>query len=778
MIIEDPTSPPETVDAPSVDAPSGVVRAASPRIMNLAVEQSRIVELIATGASLEESLDALLRFLEHEAPDLLCSVLLLDADRTHLRHCAAPSLPAEYCRAIDGSPVGPTTGSCGTAAYRGEQVVVSDIETDPLWTDYRELARPHGLRACWSTPIFGPSKRVIGTFAMYFKHPGTPTEAHQEMIGMATHVASIAICKAHREGVLRDSEERYRLLNLATKDAVWDWDVRKNTLWWNESVQRLFGYAAHEVTDSYNWWVERVHPDDRERVHRSLQAAAASDAISWREDYRFRRRDGTYADILDRGYVMRDASGTTVRLIGTMQDISALKQAQLRIEQLAYQEPVTELPNRTALQRDLLRALETLRAEDHDASAGSSVAPSEPGELGLLLINLNYFRDINDALGHQNGDLLLRHTGERLRRAVGPFGQVAALGGDEFAVLIPKLSDRRDIDRTLAAMQACLQHPFQIAGIPIKMEATVGIAVYPRDGDTPEILWRHADVALRTAKQHHTPYLHYHPAIDHSDPGRLALASQLLTALATSEDQLLLHFQPKLDLRTGRTVAVEALLRWEHPTRGLLFPDTFVPLAERTGIINPLTNWVVDRALRAGVALTEAGFPLDLSVNVSARNLHDPSFCPSLLEALDAVAFPLSRLTLEITETAIMTDPGRAKAALTELHAAGIHLSMDDFGIGESSLAYLKDLPITKMKIDKSFVMSVREPRHAAIVRSAIDLGRNLGLCVTAEGIEDEATYHALRDLGCELGQGYFFSKPLAMEPLITWFRESSWGYG
>lgn len=743
-----------------VETPSGVVLSATPRVVTLAVEQSRIVELIATGTPLEQTLHALLSFLEQEAPDMLCSVLLLDDDGVHLRHGAAPSLPLEYCRALDGAPIGPCAGSCGTAAYRREQVIVADIETDPLWASYRDLVRPYGLRACWSTPIFHATGRVLGTFAMYFKQPATPTSVHQELIRMATHVAAIAIGKELRERAVRDSEERYRLLNLATKDAVWDWDVKTNTLWWNESVRHLFGYSAEEVSNDYDWWLERVHPDDRERVHHSLHGAAQSDAVSWREDYRFRRRDGSYADILDRGYVMRDASGATVRMIGTMQDISELKQAQLRIEHLAYHEPVTQLPNRTALQRDLGLALDELRARS--------------GELALLLVNLNYFRDINDTLGHQNGDALLRHVGERLRRAVGESGRVASLGGDEFAVLLPDLSGRAAVERAVSAIHACFQQPFAVAGIPIRMEATIGVAVYPHDGATPYVLWQHADVALRTAKERHTPYLHYDPAIDRSDPTRLALASELVTAL--SDDQLLLHFQPKLDLRSARTVGLEALVRWQHPTRGLLFPDRFVPLAERTGLINPLTTWVVGEALRRGQALAQQGLPLELSVNVSARNLHDPGFCPALLKAVDAIAFPLSRLTLEITETAIMTDPTRAKTALTELYEAGINLSMDDFGIGESSLTYLKDLPITKMKIDKSFVMNFHEPRNTAIVRSAIDMARNLGLGVTAEGIEDEATYLALRELGCDLGQGYFFSKPLAVEPLLTWLRQSRWG--
>ena len=440
MVVTDENSPAEVVEMLS-----GVMLSASARVVDLAVEQDRIIELIARGASLQETLDALLSSIEREAPGMLCSVLLLDADGAHLRHGSAPSLPAEYSRAVDGAAIGPCAGSCGTAAYRGTQVVVTDIETDPLWADYRHLARPHGLRACWSTPILDGSGRVIGTFAMYFRQPGNPTSDDQELIARATHVASIAIGKALRERAVRDSEERYRLLNLATKDAVWDWNVKNNTLWWNESVRELFGYPAEEVSSEYAWWVERVHPDDRERVHHSLQAAAESDAVSWREDYRFLRRDGTYADILDRGYVMRDASGATIRMIGTMQDVSERKQAQLKIEQLAYHDPVTLLPNRTALQRDLKQAIAALE--------------SEPGELALVLVNLNYFRDINDTLGYQIGDLVLRHVGERLSRAVAPSGRLASLGADEYAVLLPRLSGRFEIERAVASIQDSLQEP-------------------------------------------------------------------------------------------------------------------------------------------------------------------------------------------------------------------------------------------------------------------------------------------------------------------------------
>jgi diguanylate cyclase (GGDEF)-like protein/PAS domain S-box-containing protein len=730
--------------------------------IELSVGQNRVLELIARGVPLARTLHALATFLEELLPNTRCSVLLLDGDGVHLRHGSAPSLPTEYSRAIDGAAIGPNAGSCGTAAYLGKQVVVSDIESDALWTDYRDLARRFGLRACWSTPIFDAANRVLGTFALYFDEPRSPTALHQDAIGIATHVAAIAIESDRRQRVINESQERYRLLNLATNDAVWDWDVKANTLWWNENVERLFGYAPDEVPSDYGWWVERVHPDDRQRVHESLQVAADSSATSWHEDYRFRRKDGSYADILDRGYVMRDDAGATIRMIGTMQDISERKQAALRIEQLAYFEPVTGLPNRAAMQRDLARVIAGLQGGQQ--------------ELALLLLNLNYFRDVNNSVGHQYGDLALLGVATRLRGAIGNSGSVASLGGDEFAILLPRVRSQADIDSALSAVHDSLQTPIDLSSIPIKLEATIGVARCPLDASEPATLWRRADVALRTAKERHAPHFYYQTAVDHYDPTRLELISDLRTAIAA--DQLLLHFQPKIDLQTGRTVALEALVRWQHPVRGMVFPDTFIPLAERTGLINPLTHWVVVAALRQAAELAKVGLPLDLSVNLSTRNLHDPRFCDRLLEQVDAAEFPLSRLTLEITETAIMADPLRAKEALARLHRAGIHLSMDDFGIGQSSLTYLKDLPITKMKIDKSFVIGFDQPHNVAIVRSAIDLARNMNLSVTAEGIEDEATYRALRELRCDLGQGYFFSRPLPIEPLTTWLHESRWSAG
>lgn len=898
-------------------------------IVNLALRQNRVTELIAAGTPLKDTLHELLCFLEQELPDMYCSVLLMDPDGVHLRHGAAPRLARTYVEQIDGVAIGPSVGSCGTAAYRREPVMATDIETDPLWANYRGLARAHGLRACWSTPIMAHDNTVLGTFAMYFKQPRSPEPLYERLTQIALHVAAIAIGKTRREREVFESEERYRLLNLATNDVVWDWDVKKNTLWWNDGVTRLFGYPVSSVDNTLGWWVDRVHPDDRERVHHTL-TVAADEGAAWCEEYRFLRHDETYADIQDRGYVMRDERGATTRMIGMMQDITERKRTEAKIlslnrtyamlsgintaivrirerallfreacriavelgqfdiawigqydaeaeqfevcghhgagieaqtleqlarlatrdnmnevgqslrsalpvacnavephsavgellsatglqalmalpfvidgrvvgamvlhireraffdsaeikllseladnvafalshmeqeakvKELAYNEPLTRLPNRAALQ-----------SFTADVLAGSN---PDADRLALVLMNLNQFRDINDSLGHQNGDVLLQRVAANLRYVLAMSGQVASLGGDEFAILMPRIQTDSEVQQVLEQVAEALQHPMNVAGIPVRVEASFGVAVYPAHGETLDVLWQHADVALRTAKERGENYVVYSKGIDHYDPQRLALLGELRAGI--ENDELELHYQPKIGLASGRVNGLEALVRWKHPSRGLIYPDTFIPLAEQTGLINPLTTAVVAKALRQGVSLLANGTKLELSVNLSARNLHDPSFCPDLLRLVSEVGFPLSQLTLEITESAIMADPERAKNALEGLNASGIHLSMDDFGIGQSSLTYLKDLPITRMKIDKSFVMQFSEPRNRAIVRSAIDLGRNLGFQVTAEGIEDEHTYAALRDLGCHVGQGYYFGKPMPPDALRAWLASSGW---
>lgn len=435
------------------------------------------------------------------------------------------------------------------------------------------------------------------------------------------------------------------------------------------------------------------------------------------------------------------------------------RHAEEKVARLAYYEPVTGLPNRASMAEHLAEAVETA------ADTGRTMA--------LLLLNLSQFRDINNTLGHRNGDEVLRHVARVLRKTLRRDDLLASLGGDEFVILLARVIDPEDVGRTVNDIESALEKPTQVAGIPVKLEGTMGVALFPAHGDTGEQLWQHADVALRTAKDTNRGHLLYVPEADQERPQRIALLGELPQAIA--DDQLTLHYQPKIDLRTGETVWVEALVRWQHPLRGMIPPDHFIPPAERTQLINSLTRWVLKAALRQCRQWHGEGLRPGLCVNLSVRNLLDAQLCAEIPGIVEDAGVPLDHLILEITESGVMADPDRAKRALRDLCDQGIRFSIDDFGVGHSSLAYLKDLPASKMKIDRSFIIGLSESRNHAIVRGMIDLGHSLGLEVTAEGVEDEATREALLGMGCDLGQGYFFTKPLPAEEMTAWMARSPW---
>ena len=430
-----------------------------------------------------------------------------------------------------------------------------------------------------------------------------------------------------------------------------------------------------------------------------------------------------------------------------------------KVNFLAFHDPLTGLANRTRLHARLTDALETAGRQSQSCA--------------LVLMNLNNFHHINNTLGHQNGDLLLQQVARSVRESVWDSDLVACLGGDEFAILLPRLASSEDIELVVRKISTSLRSTFTVAGLPISLEARIGYAIYPDQADNPDLLWQRAGVALRAAKELHLPQLMYDRSSDHYDPQHLALVSGFQNAI--DADELVLHYQPKIDLQHQHVIGVEALLRWQHPVSGLLYPDAFIPLVESTGLVNPMTTWVLANAMRQARIWERAGVRLRIAVNLSVRNLQNPALLQEITDLARSSRFPLERLTLEITESAVMVNPEQGKSVLTRLHDAGIRFSMDDFGIGHSSLSYLKDLPITQLKIDKSFVMGFSEPRNAAIVRAALEMGHSLGMQVTAEGIEDETTFKALRDIGCDTGQGYFFSKPLPPDKLMTWLRTSNW---
>ncbi|MEW5966400.1 MAG: EAL domain-containing protein [Pseudomonadota bacterium] len=433
-----------------------------------------------------------------------------------------------------------------------------------------------------------------------------------------------------------------------------------------------------------------------------------------------------------------------------------IRQGQQLADQAMY-DPLTGLANRTLLLRQLEHEIGLARR------TGTSFA--------VALLDLDRFKEVNDTLGHVVGDELLRETGRRLQQAVRAVDTVGRLGGDEYVVLLHDI-EPRDVGAIAKKLLDALDRPFRWKNQGIDLSASMGIALYPSQcGDSGSLL-RCADIAMYVAKNSGRGYVVYTPEQDHSNRHDLSLKSELREAIQSG--QLVLYYQPQIDHRSQRVIGLEALVRWNHPQRGFLGPDSFIPLAEDAGLIGPLTHWVLRTALQEQLLLQRSGYHLDMAVNLSARNLQDMDLPASVQGLLDEIGMDARGLTLEITESAVMDNSSDALTILTALDRMGVAIAIDDFGTGYSSLAYLKRLPVDKLKIDKSFVLDMEtNDNDAVIVRSTIDLAHNLGLKVIAEGVETQDAWDTLEVLGCDCSQGFLMGKPMPSETLITWLRDA-----
>ncbi len=430
------------------------------------------------------------------------------------------------------------------------------------------------------------------------------------------------------------------------------------------------------------------------------------------------------------------------------------KQAERTIRHLAFYDSLTDLPNRTLFRNQAQQAI-------HDGVADGRL-------VALLLMDLQRFKEVNDTLGHQRGDQLLQQVGARLREAMFESDMVARLGGDEFGILLPRMATMRDIDIVARKIHSVLETPLFIEEIPIVVEASLGAAIAPEHGTDADILLQHADVAMYHAKDTGASFVLYDPARDPHSPRRLALMAELRQAI--EHNQLIVHYQPKIALDTGKMIGAEALVRWQHPKDGMIPPDQFIQSAENTGLIRPLTDWVLSTGLRQCFDALSRDAMQHLAVNISVRSLHDLRFPDLVDRLLKASGIPPEKLMLEVTESAFMVDLQRTVETLAVLSHMGVMISIDDFGTGFSSLNYIKKLPINEIKIDKSFVSDMTSDENdLSIVRSIIELGHNLGLKVVAEGVENKAVLDSLAALGCDHCQGYFISHPLPHERFMAW---------
>ncbi|MEO0491895.1 MAG: EAL domain-containing protein [Actinomycetota bacterium] len=511
----------------------------------------------------------------------------------------------------------------------------------------------------------------------------------------------------------------------------------------NPAYEALSGLPATALINTDV--IDPLRGDGREDVAALLDEVATTGTVQRMDEARDLRADG-------RRVLSLEAFPISENLVGL--NVADVTERVTTAETLRYQalhDALTGLPNRALLENRLQHAITSASRDDRS--------------VGLLLLDLNQFKEVNDTLGHDAGDRLLRIVADRLRTSMRAIDTVARLGGDEFAVLLTDdVSPRRTLRAAERAM-ACFEQPLAIDGMTLQTGASLGVAIAPDHGTDADELRKNADIAMYVAKRRGGGIAVYDPVRDQTDRERLNIVSELRRAI--DGDELTLHYQPAVDLASGGIHRVEALVRWEHPDRGLIPPVEFVDLAEVTGLIRPLTQWVIDRAMVDLGALQGAGHELGVSINVSVRNLYEPGFVDSVRLALERHDIDGRYITLELTETQVMDDPMLAHSVLGRLQTFGVRSSVDDFGTGHSSLSNLQSLPVSEVKIDKSFVQDMTENEAAAaIVRSIISLGHNLGLSVVAEGVETNEAMTSLALLDCDRAQGYLFARPLPVGEL------------
>ncbi|TVO70038.1 EAL domain-containing protein [Sedimenticola selenatireducens] len=844
----------------------------------LLLGQQHILELISRGStSLTNIFEEIVSLAESQFSDIAASILLLENNQFRLG--AAPSMPDAYNALLDGLVIGPNVGSCGTAAYRAERVIVADVATDPLWVDYRDLGARVGFRACWSEPVLDAGRKVLGTFALYRSTAGEPTLAEIHLIEGMARLASIAIERIQSEQLLsradsewtqvmdnytdviyladmnrqllranksfykmigataeqclgrsieellhpqgeeeacpiciaqkaqietvitmepgdafnptdkpmevsqrlvfdkndkpcamlvsihdlshtRKTEERLRLAASVfdnTDEGVVITDTNSTVIEVNRAFTDITGYTRQEVVGQNPRILKSGHHD--ESFYRDLWSAI-QETDRWRGELWNRRKDGSiYPEWMTISCV-RDRDGALTHYIGVFTDISQIKRSQEQLDHLAHHDSLTNLPNRLLLHERLDQAIKH--------------AERSHTQLAVIFIDLDNFKNINDSLGHPIGDQLLQSVAVKLSKSLRQGDTVARLGGDEFVLLLDEI-DQSDHAAVMARkIKNIFAAPFLLDNHEIHVTTSMGICLYPQDGTDRETLLRNADAAMYRAKQAgRDNFQYYTKELTQNAFERVLLESSLRKAI--EQNQLALLYQPQLMIENDKVVGVEALIRWNHPDLGMISPVKFIPIAEETGLIHLIGRWVMRTACKQGMAWLKSGVEFGrIAINLSGPEMQRKDLASQIKLILTETGFPAERMELEVTESFIMQGAASAVSQLNELRELGVTLSIDDFGTGYSSLSYLKQLPIHKLKVDRSFVSDIPDDKDdMAITQAIIAMGHSLGLNVIAEGVETMEQVSFLKQAGCLEVQGFLYSKPISPDEIITFLSRS-----
>jgi diguanylate cyclase (GGDEF)-like protein/PAS domain S-box-containing protein len=726
-------------------------REAARRRLEMQSENERtVLELLAKGEPLPTLLNHLAVSYETMYPGMYCSVLLLSPDGLHLRHSAAPSLPAAYCKAIDGALISANAGSFGTAAHARKITIVSDIANDPLWQDYKELAQAHSLAACWSVPIISTQGQLLGMFTLYYSATRSPLPAELAALERGAHLASLAIERVQTETWLNKLSQAVE----QSPNTIVITDLAANIEYANAAFTQSTGYSLSEVIGKN----PRILHSGKtlKEVYSSMWEELTAGRM-WTGELTNCRKNGTEYIESVRIAPMRQADGRVTNYLAIKENITEQKLAEARIQQLAHFDLLTGLPNQVLLKDRVGLSMQ--------------IAQRTATQLAVLFLDIDHFKNINDTLGHRVGDELLIQLAARLKSMVREEDTLSRMGGDEFVLVLPG-TNADGAARVAEKLLETVAQTYHIEQHELVVTPSIGIAMYPSDGLDFDKLYQCADVAMYRAKQGgRNSFRFFTSEMQARSARRLQLENALRHALALN--QLELHYQPQIAMQDGHVVGAEALLRWQHPELGAISPAEFIPIAEESGLILSIGEWVLRTAAKQAKCWMDSGMPaMTIAVNLSAVQFRQANLSELVMQILGEVNLPPDHIELELTESVAMDNPLAAIAVMNELHAHGIRMSIDDFGTGYSSLSYLRKFKVGKLKIDQSFVRDLTDDAESrAIITAIITLATSMGFQTIAEGVETADQLSFLRLQGCNEVQGYYFSKPLAVAQFEEFIR-------
>lgn len=704
--------------------------------------RNQVLELLAQDAPLDRILNAVVIGIETEDPQIRASVLLVDQDGDRLFTAAAPSLPQEFSDAVDGWPVRLVNDSSGSELLARKRIIVEDISQHPSWEPYREMAASIELGSACSLPVLAGSGKLLGIVVAYWRAPHEPNAQETSMLALAADLAGIAIERSRTEEALRLAALVYR----NSSEAMMITDEQDRIIGINPAFTKTTGFTEDDVVGQTPSVLNSGHHDDA--FFRSMSQELEQTG-KWQGEIWNRRKNGEeFVEWLTIDTI-HDAQGRVHRRVALFSDLTEKKRADALIWTQANYDALTELPNRQLFIDRLTHGIKRARRNRT--------------QLALLYVDLDRFKEVNDTLGHIEGDRLLLTASRRIRGSVRESDTVARVGGDEFTVILNELTDMTAPARVAQKILSALGEPYRLSDEDAFISASIGIAVYPDDGEKAENLLKNADQAMSAAKREgRNRFSHFQESMEKASQHRLCMVREIKHALATNQFEV--HYQPIVNMATDHIEKAEALVRWRHPKRGWVSPADFIPIAEETGSIHQIGTQIFQEATRRARQWREryqASF--QISVNRSpVEFLAEPSGEDEWLSHMRQIAMPGHGVVLEITEGVLLKAGPRTNHRLQQFRDAGIQIAIDDFGTGYSSLAYLKRFEVDYVKIDKTFVSHLEtDAADRAIAEAIVVMAHKLGFKVIAEGIETEAQRQFLQAMGCDYAQGYLFSRPV-----------------